>query len=326
MPRELLDAFSKRTAQVDAALAEKVSAFREREGRDPSRWERAALTREAAQDSRAAKTQASATSLAQRWADEATALGWTPARLTTAMRSSPRHVAGADTLDLADVLELLSANGSTWTRAEVLQAVCDLARPLSQFSGRDWARAVEQACDRVIGACVTLDPPQVRGPVRASDGRSVWLAPIEPSLTHEHVLAQEERILTFALDAHDQPSRPSVTVERDGLDVLQADAAEAVAGHDPLVLVVGPAGAGKTTALRRAAETYDASTGLPSAWRPPPRRPRSWATRPPCPPTPSPNSSTSGAPATHTTPTGSRRARRSSSTRPACAAPARSTS
>ncbi len=254
MPRELLNAFSKRTTQVDAALAEKVSAFREREGRDPSRWERAALTREAAQDSRATKTHASATSLAQRWTDEASALGWTPARLPTAMRSAVRHVTEMDTLDLAEVFELLSANGSTWTRAEVLQAVCDLARPLSQFSGRDWARAIERACDRVIDACITLDPPEVSGQVRASDGRSVWLAPIEPYLTHEHVLVQEERILTFALDTHDQPSSPSVTVERDGLDVLQADAAEAVAGHDPLVLVVGPAGAGKTTALRRAAE------------------------------------------------------------------------
>ncbi len=254
MPRELLDAFSKRTAQVDAALAEKVSAFREREGRDPSRWERAALSREAAQDSRATKTQASATSLVQRWADEAAALGWTAIRLTTTMRSSARHVAEMDTLDLAEVFELLSANGSTWTRAEVLQAVCDLARPVSQLSGRDWARAIEAACDRVLGACLTLDPPEVHGPIRASDGRSVWLAPIEPYLTHEDVLAQEERILTFALDAHDKPSDPSVTVERDGLDVLQADAAEAVAGHCPLVLVVGPAGTGKTTALRRAVE------------------------------------------------------------------------
>ena len=39
-----------------------------------------------------------------------------------------------------------------------------------------------------------------------------------------------------------------------GLDVFQADAAAAVAGHEPLVLVVGPAGTGKTTALRRAVD------------------------------------------------------------------------
>ena len=47
-----------------------------------------------------------------------------------------------------------------------------------------------------------------------------------------------------------RPSRPAGPVDHraiaDGLDVLQADAAAAVAGDDELVLVVGPAGAGKT--------------------------------------------------------------------------------
>ena len=66
MPAELLDAFSKRTAQVDAALADKIDEFRDREGRDPSRWERAALTREAAADTRAAKTDASADDAGER--------------------------------------------------------------------------------------------------------------------------------------------------------------------------------------------------------------------------------------------------------------------
>ena len=56
MPAELLEVFSKRTAQVDAALAAKVAEFRERQGRDPTAWERAALTREAAVDTRAHKS------------------------------------------------------------------------------------------------------------------------------------------------------------------------------------------------------------------------------------------------------------------------------
>jgi AAA domain len=103
-----------------------------------------------------------------------------------------------------------------------------------------------------MATCVSLDPPESLGPVRASDGRSVWLAPTEPHLTHERVLGQEERIVLFAAEAHEEPARPSATVHRDGLDVLQADAAAAVAGEDPVVLVVGPAGTGKSTALRNA--------------------------------------------------------------------------
>ncbi len=48
VPRELVEAFSKRASQVEAELAAKIDQFREREGRDPTRWELAALTREAA--------------------------------------------------------------------------------------------------------------------------------------------------------------------------------------------------------------------------------------------------------------------------------------
>ena len=66
-------------------------------------------------------------------------------------------------------------------------------------------------------------------------------------------MAQEEAILAWAIDAQLDEPRPSRTVDRDRLDVLQGDAAAAVAGHDRLVVIVGPAGAGKTTMLRAAA-------------------------------------------------------------------------
>jgi conjugative relaxase-like TrwC/TraI family protein len=252
VPRELLEVFSKRTAQVDDALTGKVREFRDREGRDPSRWEWAALTREAAEDSRAAKSHASGSDLAQAWRAEAAALRWTPERVGAGMRAAARPPAVTKGVTVADVVELCSTKGSSWTRADVLQAICDLAPPMTQYSGSEWAEALEQTCGRVIASCVSLDPPAGRGPLRASDGRSVWLAPTEPHLTHNHVLAQEERIVLFAAEAHEAPPRRSLTVDRDGLDVFQADAAAAVAGHDQLVLVVGPAGTGKTTALRHA--------------------------------------------------------------------------
>jgi conjugative relaxase-like TrwC/TraI family protein len=253
MPKELLDAFSKRTAQVDAALADKITEFRKREGRDPTRWERAALTREASKDTRAKKTHAIPGDLGSHWRDQAEALGWTPARLVENMRDAARTHPTPEPPTVVDVIEQLSAAGSAWHRADVLQAVCDLTPPVVGVPGQRWAAAVERACDRVIDTCTTLDPPSERSPRRASDGRSIWIAPIEPHLTTEGVLAQEERILLFAIDAHDTLARPSPTLDRTGLDVLQADAAAAVAGDDALVLVVGPAGTGKTTTLRRAA-------------------------------------------------------------------------
>ncbi|MDQ3384981.1 MAG: relaxase domain-containing protein, partial [Actinomycetota bacterium] len=239
MPKVLLDAFSKRTAQVDAALAAKVREFREREGRDPTRWERAALTREASQDTRATKTHLAPRELSGHWRQQAAELGWTPERLLPEMRAAARRAPEVEPPTFRSVVEQLTTTGSSWSRAEILLAVCDQSRPVPGISGTRWAAAVEQACDRVLDTCTSLDPPSTAAR-RASDGRSIWIAPVEPHLTTEGVLAQEERILAFAIEAHDRPAEPSTTLHRDGLDVLQADAAAAVAGHDDLVLLVGP--------------------------------------------------------------------------------------
>jgi hypothetical protein len=212
------------------------------------------LKREAAADTRNTKSGNAVEGLEQRWSEEAAALGWNPDRLVASMRSAAQNAPVRETLTVGRVVEQLSTKGSCWTRADVLQAVCDLAPPASHLTGHGWAQAVEAACDQVIAACQTLDPPADNATVRASDGRSVWIAPTEPYLTTEAVLAQEERILAFAMAAQEPPEGPSATVDRAGLDALQADAAAAVAGDDQLVLVVGPAGTGKTTALRRAVE------------------------------------------------------------------------
>ena len=119
-------------------------------------------------------------------------------------------------------------------------------------------------------------------------------------------------MLAWAIDAQADDPAPSTTVDRDGLDVLQADAAAAVAGHDRLVVVVGPAGAGKTTTLPRAVEDWRRGTGRCSVSPPPPKPPGSWNVRPGWTATPSPSSSTNGtAPTGHRTPaTGSPPGRR----------------
>ncbi|MEP7114147.1 MAG: AAA family ATPase [Ilumatobacteraceae bacterium] len=151
------------------------------------------------------------------------------------------------------IVERLSATGSTWARPDVLQALCDVTRPKPEMGGHRWAAALERACDQVTESCVDLDPP---GPTerRAADGRSLWIEPVAPHITSEKVLAQEERVLSWAMDAQTDPAQPSTTVVTGVMDVMQADAAAAVAGRDRLVLVVGPAGTGKTTMLRAAVD------------------------------------------------------------------------
>lgn len=60
------------------------------------------------------------------------------------------------------------------------------------------------------------------------------------------------------MDRQAPAPRPSTTVRAEGLDEMQADAAAAVAGSDQLVIVVGPAGSGKTTMLARAVDDLTA--------------------------------------------------------------------
>ena len=255
----LLEVFSKRTGQIDVARDAKVAEFRDRQGRDPNQWELAAITREAAVDTRGRKTGADPGQLRQRWGSEAAAVGWDAARLGEALTAASieRRSVEPSGLREADVLNELSMRGSAWARADVVRAVCDLARPLPDIDAGEWAARIEGFTDAIVDRLADLDP-DTTPTRRASDGRSVWLEPTSPHLTTEAILVEEERILTWALDAHQSTPTPSRSVGVEGLDVMQADAARAVAGHDPLVLVVGPAGAGKTTMLRAAAEDLEA--------------------------------------------------------------------
>jgi conjugative relaxase-like TrwC/TraI family protein len=252
VPDELLGAFSKRTVDIDVALVDKVDDFRHREGREPSRWERAALTREASADTRSRKSGHGAADLATRWVTEAESVGWSIDRLGEAIEQAAVERGPADGLTVDEVVDAVSATRSSWGRPDVLEAICDVQRPVPSMSRRRWSEVLERALDHVIAQLVDLDPA-IETTRRSSDGRSVWIEPTAPRYTSEAVLAQEESIITWAMAAQADPPSPSRTVDRTGLDVLQAEAAASVAGDDRLVLVVGPAGAGKTRLLTTAA-------------------------------------------------------------------------
>ena len=196
--------------------------------------------------------------MATRWRTEAADAGWTVDLVDATIDDAVAGRAPVEPLLVADVVGGVSDQRSSWTRADVLQAICDVQRPASQQARRRWAATLERATDHVLAQLVDLDPPgdTLR---RASDGRSMWIEPTAPRLTSEGVLAQEEAILTWAMTAQADPATPSQTVDRDGLDALQSDAAASVAGDDRLVLVVGPAGAGKTRMLTAAGQDLQAN-------------------------------------------------------------------
>jgi TrwC relaxase/AAA domain len=251
VPKDLLAVFSKRAAAIDDAMTVKLDDFRHREGREPSPKERAALERQVSADTRGRKSGLGVADLATRWQGEAAELGWTVERLVEGVQRAVADCSPTTSLTVTAVIEAVSAQHSSWGRPDVIEAICDVHRPVSQMSGHRWAAVIEHAADRIVERCVDLDPPNALHR-RDSDGRSLWIEPTAPRFTSEAILVEEERILTWALDAQADPASPSSTVDRTGLDVLQADAAASAAGDDRLVLVVGPAGAGKTRMLAAA--------------------------------------------------------------------------
>lgn len=196
MPDELLEAFSKRTAQVEELLAHKVEAFRDREGRDLTRWERAAIAREAAEDSRATKTGTAVDQLVDAWREEAGALGWTGERVVGRLQGAGRQ----------------AGSGHKRSRRRAIASLAH-ARP-STRRGRRWregltaARSGSHRPSRTSGATVF-------SPRRNASSPSLPL--VNASRQHRRSPSSENASTS---------SRPT--------------ALRRVAGHDRVVLVVGP--------------------------------------------------------------------------------------
>ena len=143
---------------------------------------------------------------------------------------------------------------------DVLRTICDATSPQPGIDGWNWMAELDRAVDGVLAQCVSLDPQTDGARRRTSDGRSVWLPPVTSHMTTAQVILEEDVIITWAIECSTVRPSPSQTIEVGQLDMLQAEAAACVAGYDPLAMVVGPAGAGKTTMLRAAVDDLGRQT------------------------------------------------------------------
>ena len=250
---ELLAAFSKRAAQVDEETDARVEEFEGREGRQPSRFERAAIEREAAADTRVKKTGTAAAELRSVWRQEAADLGYTPRSVIDAVNAAGRTRPESVKTTVAEIVGALSDRKSVWHDLDVLREITDRFQPRGGILGERWVGVLDRAVDTVIEQCVGLDPDRPAGDEgRGSDGRSMWIEPVAPRWSSQLVIDQELDLLAWTLAAQDPEPSPSRSIERGHLDVVQAAAAAEVAGRDRLVVIIGPAGAGKTSMLSAA--------------------------------------------------------------------------
>lgn len=145
---------------------------------------------------------------------------------------------------IAEALRRVTAESSTWLRADVARHLSNLIPAGASASATETVGMIDALADLVMKRCVPVGPT-LDGPTR-NDGRSVREAVTDRLHTADEILREEVRLQRWAEASASPPD--------EHLDPDDA-AVTAVAGHDPLVVVVGPAGTGKTTVTARAVQT-----------------------------------------------------------------------
>ena len=139
---------------------------------------------------------------------------------------------------------------SVWLRADLARELATLVPTGAAVTGSELVELIDQLADQAAGRCVELHPVPDRGLPCRSDGRPISEHVTDRYLTTTGVLDQEERLIDWATGAVEPAP---VTHEGNHYQGV----AEAIGGHGRLVLVVGPAGTGKTTVVRSGTARLD---------------------------------------------------------------------
>ncbi len=247
VPGDLLKLFSQRSQQVEAKTAELVAAWvDERDGAEPDARTIYQLERRAVLASRPAKQDTvESETLRSEWTERARAGGFEPLSLPVGQSRLPAS-AGVDVdTVITEALEAVAASSSTWLRADLAREVAALLPAEASGSAPEAVRLVDLLAEAAAARCVELHPPAPNGAPCRKDGRPLSEHVIDRRFTTPAVLNQEARLLAWAQSAVG-------SIPPAGED-SPAAAAQAVSGDEQLVLVVGPAGSGKTTMLGTAA-------------------------------------------------------------------------
>jgi len=258
---EVLAEFSQRTRDVERRLGEKLDRFRIGLGRAPTDQERWRLDREAAVDSRPAKPHGpTPADLHQEWRERTAALGHNPSLV---VRQAIGQRRGLDVIDdrvaealTHSALASLGERQSTWRPAELVRELAAAVPTTVAVDSAELTEALDLLADDVAHIrCVDISRPIPAGAKLRSDGRPITESAVDRALTTRAILDEEEELIAWAeRRKHEEAARTRPRPVRfvGGLTPGQAAAVAAVAGDGGLELIVGPAGAGKTTTLAAA--------------------------------------------------------------------------
>ena len=173
------------------------------------------------------------------WSEQAYAVGFDPDQLT-ADRLAVDQPAGLGVADedlIDEALFRVSEETSTWLRADVARHLATILEPDTAAAGAGLVVEIDRLAEAAEQRCTPLGPEPTGTHRHRADGRPITEHVTDRHFTTPHILHEEAALQAWAT-ASTQP----VATTGDP----QADAARSIAGHAPLVIVVGPAGTGKT--------------------------------------------------------------------------------
>ncbi len=268
---DVLAEFSQRTTDVQRRVDEKLDRFRRDLQRDPTEKERWRLEREAVVDSRPSKPHGpTSAQLRQEWKERVQTLGRDPEQVVGTVIGRQGALEGIDAgragMLVDHALDELGERQSTWRPAELVRELAAATPTTVTVDAEQLTGLLQELADQAAGArCVDISRPVPVDVSLRRDGRPITEAVVDRALTTQAILDEEEQLIAWAQHRQSQDqvrTRTWVIGSSKGLTRGQAEAVAAVTSRGALELIVGPAGAGKTTTLATAVANLGAQGRL----------------------------------------------------------------
>lgn len=260
IPTALRDEFSQRSKDIAASKDDLIAQFQQTHGRLPTSDEVLKLRQKATLETRPDKTHRNLHDLTGEWRTRAASSGFDPAAtVAAALNGNALPLQNKEDLDPVlleklgqQALAAVADKRATFTTSNVSAEVLRQLHGIRLTDPGDRIVLAESITNTALESALLLRPEGTQ-PNRLTRGRDRFTTPA--------IMDAETRIIDLADDVSAPTATPNPTVD-DPLSPDQAAAVEDIATSGRTVdLLVGPAGAGKTTTLAALRQRWEASHG-----------------------------------------------------------------
>jgi conjugative relaxase-like TrwC/TraI family protein len=283
VPQDLMDEFSSRTRDIERVKERLVAEYIAKHGRGPSRGQLWRIRQQATLETRPAKELHSLAELTDGWRHRAaTILGRDPIRWARelANASAVEPLIRADDVPLEKIQEFadrvvqqVADRRSTWRKWNLHAEAVRQTMPVRFTSTADREAIIGMIIEAAEARSLALTPPELAASpaiFQREDGISVFRPKASTVYTSERVLGAEDVLLEMG-QRRTGPTTPLARIERAAnthgrsgstlaSDQTDAIAKVAISGR-VLDVLVGPAGAGKTTTMAALHRAWQAEHG-----------------------------------------------------------------